>query len=94
MTEMSPGFLIKHGRITGLDEIKYERTLEVVPSVTVSETGHEKTDDSQRWIWQLADIDPIFNPIGLQDPGKFTNDPIKQDIGVNLKYTHVAERNV
>jgi hypothetical protein len=33
------GFLIKFGKITGLDEIKYERTLEVVPSVTLSETG-------------------------------------------------------
>ena len=33
------GFLVKHGKITGLDEIKYERTLELVPSVTVSETG-------------------------------------------------------
>jgi hypothetical protein len=33
------GFLIKNGRITGLDEIKYERTLEVVPSVTVGESG-------------------------------------------------------
>ena len=33
------GFLIKHGKITGLDEIKYERTLEIVPSITVSETG-------------------------------------------------------
>jgi hypothetical protein len=34
------GFLIKHGKITGLDEIKYERTLEVVPSITLSESGH------------------------------------------------------
>lgn len=33
------GFLIKHGKISGLDDIKYERTLEVVPSVTLSETG-------------------------------------------------------
>lgn len=33
------GFLIKHGRITGLDDIKYERTLEIVPSVTVSQTS-------------------------------------------------------
>lgn len=33
------GFLIKHGKITGLDEIKYERTLEIVPSITLSETG-------------------------------------------------------
>jgi hypothetical protein len=33
------GFLIKHGKITGLDEIKYERTLEIVPSITLSQTG-------------------------------------------------------
>ncbi len=33
------GFLIKHSKISGLDDIKYERTLEVVPSVTLSETG-------------------------------------------------------
>jgi hypothetical protein len=33
------GFLIKSGRITGLDDIKYERSLEIVPSVTFSETG-------------------------------------------------------
>lgn len=33
------GFLIKHGKISGLDDIKYERTLEIVPSVTLSETG-------------------------------------------------------
>jgi hypothetical protein len=33
------GFLIKHGKITGFDEIKYERTLEVVPSITLRETG-------------------------------------------------------
>lgn len=34
------GFLVKHGKITGLDEIKYERTLEIVPSVTISESGN------------------------------------------------------
>jgi hypothetical protein len=33
------GLLVKHGKITGFDEIKYERTLEIVPSITVSETG-------------------------------------------------------
>jgi len=33
------GFLIKHGRITGLDDVKYSRTLEVVPSIGFSETG-------------------------------------------------------
>lgn len=33
-------FLAQHGRISGLDDIKYERTLEVVPSVTLSESGN------------------------------------------------------
>ena len=62
------GQLIKHGRITGLDEIKYERTLEIVPSITVSETGRR------------------FRANEVPD-GRFVNQPIRQDIGVNLKYT-------
>lgn len=62
------GFLIKHGKISGLDEIKYERTLEVVPSVTISESG---------------------NRVAAREfaSGRFVNQPIKQDIGVTLKYT-------
>jgi hypothetical protein len=70
------GFLIKHGKITGLDDVKYERTLEVVPSVTFSETGR-KTRTIAR-----ADLAP-----GLIDPGRFVNQPIRKDIGVTLKYT-------
>jgi hypothetical protein len=62
------GFLIKHGKITGLDEIKYERTLEIVPSITVSQTG-ERVEARE-----IA-------------AGRFVNHPIKQDIGVTLKYT-------
>ena len=81
------GFLIKHGKITGLDDIKYERTLEIVPSITVSETGLRKRTIPNRGFAQFGVFDPIYNPIGLQDPGKFTNDPIKKDIGLNLKYT-------
>ena len=81
------GFLIKHGKITGLDDIKYERTLEIVPSITISETGQRKRTIPNAGFAQFGVFDPIFNPIGLQDPGKFTNDPIKKDIGVNLKYT-------
>ncbi|MEO8574837.1 MAG: DUF5916 domain-containing protein, partial [Pyrinomonadaceae bacterium] len=80
------GFLIKHGKITGLDGIKYERTLEIAPSITVSESGTRK-----RTIPISAananGYDPIFNPIGLRDPGKFINDSLKADLGVNLKYT-------
>ncbi len=81
------GFLIKHGKITGLDEIKYERTLEIVPSITLSQTGLRKRTIPNRGFAGLGPYNPIFNPIGIQDPGKFTNDPIQKDIGVNLKYT-------
>ena len=65
------GFLIKHGKITGLDEIKYERTLEVVPSITLSETGRRTR---------------VF-PTTAAAPDRFVNNPIDADIGVTLKYT-------
>ncbi len=81
------GFLIKHGWITGLDEIKYERTLEIVPSVTISQTGVRKRTIPNAGFGQIGPYDPIFNPIGLRDPGKFTLDPVRKDIGVNLKYS-------
>ena len=81
------GFLIKHGKITGFDGIKYERTLEVAPSITVSETGQRKRTIANSGFGQFGRFDPVFNPIGLQDPGRFVNDSVKQDIGVNLKYT-------
>jgi hypothetical protein len=62
------GFLIKHGKIEGLNEIKYERTLEVVPSITISQSGRRFSANE--------------NP-----DGRFVNQGLKQDIGVNLKYT-------
>jgi hypothetical protein len=70
------GFLIKHGKITGLDEIKYERTLEIVPSITLSETGR-KVRTIPRHLVTQTDI----------DPGRFVNQPVKTELGVNLKYT-------
>jgi hypothetical protein len=62
------GFLVKHGKLSGLDEIKTERTLEIVPSVTLSETGRR---------FKAREI----------ASGRFVNQPIKQDIGVTMKYT-------
>lgn len=82
------GFLVKHGKIGGLDEIKAERTLEIVPSITVSQTGSRKrTLPNAAFNNPIGRFDPVYNPNGLVDPGKFTNDPVKQDIGVSLKYT-------
>ncbi|MEO8042424.1 MAG: DUF5916 domain-containing protein [Acidobacteriota bacterium] len=79
------GFLIKHGKIAGLDGIKYERTLEVAPSITISETGSRKRTLPISTANALG-FDPVFYPIGVQDPGRFVNGSIKADLGVNLKY--------
>lgn len=65
------GFLIKHGKITGLDEIKYERTLEVSPSITLSETGRR---------FQVFPNNPFVSD-------RFVNQSIRQDFGITLKYT-------
>ncbi len=75
------GRLIQHGKITGLSDIKFEKTLELVPSVTVSEAGHRV-----RTIPRYAFNDPRINPTGI-DNGRFLNEPIKPEFGLNLKYT-------
>jgi hypothetical protein len=80
------GFLVKHGKIAGLDEIKSERTLEIVPSITLSETGR-RTRTVPNAVLNVNGYHPIFNPAGVRDPGRFVNEPVKQDIGVTLKYT-------
>jgi hypothetical protein len=80
------GFLIKHGKITGLDGIKWERTLEIAPSITVSETGNRKRTVLLSTA-RRSGYDPLFNPLGVQDPGRWVNDPPQYDLGVNLKYT-------
>lgn len=75
------GFLIKAGKITGLNEVKTERTLEVTPSITLSETGRRV-----RTIPRFILNSPVQNPNGdLLDPGRFVNQPIRQDIGVTAK---------
>ncbi len=80
------GFLVKHGKLSGLNDIKYERTLEVVPSITIGETGSRKRTLPISTV-NGNGFDPIFNPIGVRDFGRFVNDSIKPELGVNLKYT-------
>ncbi len=73
------GFLIKHGKISGLDEIKFEKTLEVVPSITLSETGRRT---------KVFVTGPPGTPnLGALVGDRWVNNPIKQDIGVTVKYT-------
>ncbi|MGH9945901.1 MAG: DUF5916 domain-containing protein [Pyrinomonadaceae bacterium] len=66
------GFLIKHGKISGLDDIKFEKTLEVVPSITLGQTSRRTR---------------VFGPSGALVGDRWVNNPIKQDIGVTVKYT-------
>ncbi|HEX8144950.1 MAG TPA: DUF5916 domain-containing protein [Pyrinomonadaceae bacterium] len=70
-------WLAQTGHITGLEGLSTERTLEVIPSVTLSETG-KMTRSIPRAV-RLANT-------SLVDPGRFVNEPIKLDPGVTVKY--------
>ena len=69
------GWMSQAGHITGLEGISTEHTLELIPSVTVSETGTRKQT-----------LTPAEVNSGLLDPGRFTNEPIKLDLGLTGKY--------
>ena len=70
--------LSQEGHLTGLENISTERTLEIIPSVTVSETGKRV---SALTVAQLA-----ANPNSL-DPGRLLNQPLKFEIGATAKYS-------
>jgi hypothetical protein len=69
-------WLAQEGHLTGLDGISTERTLELIPSLTVSETGKRRATLSAA---QLA--------TGMLDPGRMVNEPIHLDPGLTGKYT-------
>src|SRR5437870_9931317 len=64
--------LSQEGHLTGLEGISTERTLEIIPSLTVSETGK-----------RVATL-----PAGATglDPGRFVNERLKFDPGVSVKF--------
>ena len=66
------GLLSQEGHITGLEGISTERTLELIPSLTLSETGKRKAPQT------LAQI---------AQGGRFVNEPIKLDLGLTGKYS-------
>src|SRR5258706_2214181 len=70
--------LSQEGHLTGLEGISTERTLEIIPSVTLSETGKRVSALS------LAQV--AANPTML-DPGRILNQPIKFDLGLTAKYS-------
>ena len=72
------GLLNQEGHITGLEGISTERTLELIPSLTVSETGKR--------VEQLIP-GPLPGTFIDSARGRFVNEPLKFDIGLTAKYT-------
>ncbi|HVG28590.1 MAG TPA: DUF5916 domain-containing protein [Pyrinomonadaceae bacterium] len=72
------GTLIQAGRITGIEGISTARTLEVIPSLTVSETGRRV---------RAQPPTPFPSRDAAPDTGRFVNPPLDYDIGLTTKFT-------
>jgi len=70
--------LAQEGFITGLEDISTERTLEIIPSLTVSEAGKR--------VRTIPRAEISTNP-ALRDDGRFVNQPIEFDAGVTAKFS-------
>jgi hypothetical protein len=70
-------WLSQAGHITGLEGITTERTLELIPSLTVSQTSRRART------FGLAPGTSAFNA----DPGRMLNEPVNIDPGLTGKYT-------
>jgi hypothetical protein len=71
-------WLAQEGHLSGLEGIATERTLELIPSVTLSQSGGRK---------RALTIPQMNANRGLVDQGHFVNDGFKVDPGVSGKYT-------
>ena len=70
-------YLAQAAHLTGLEGISTERTLEIIPSITLSETG--------RRVNALSPAALAADSTAL-DPGRMLNEPIKGDAGLTVKY--------
>ena len=70
-------FLGQEGYLTGFEGLSTERTLELIPSLTLSETGTRVRALPPR----VSPTDPL-----VQDPGRFVNKPINFDPGLTAKF--------
>lgn len=64
------------GHITGLEDISTERTLELIPTLTISEEGRRV---------RALPLAAVMNDPSLQDPGRFINKNAKLDPGLTMK---------
>ena len=71
------GLLSQAGHLTGLEGISTERTLELIPSLTISETGKRIKAQPLGGVNDLARVN---------DPTRFINKPIEFDPGLTMKY--------
>ncbi|HEX8097892.1 MAG TPA: DUF5916 domain-containing protein, partial [Pyrinomonadaceae bacterium] len=62
------------GHITGLEGVSTERTLELIPSLTLAETGR-----------RVRSVPPALLAPGQPDLGRFVNEPLKFDPGLTAK---------
>ncbi len=72
------GLLNQAGHLTGLEGISTERTLELIPSLTVSETGKR--------VRALAPT-PFPSLATVQTPGRMLNKPLELDFGLTTKFS-------
>src|SRR4030095_12066318 len=70
-------WLAQAGHITGLDGLATERTLELIPSLTVSQTARRV---------RTFGVFPN-TPAALTDPGRLVNEPVEIDPGLTCKCT-------
>jgi hypothetical protein len=69
------GLLNQAGHITGLENISTERTIDLIPSLTLSEEGR-----------RVRTVPPRDAPLGFVEPGRFVNQPVKLDPGFTGKF--------
>jgi hypothetical protein len=69
-------WLAQEGHLSGMDGISTERTLELIPSLTLSETGK-----------RTGTLSPAQLAAGMLDPGRLVNQPVKFEPGLTGKYS-------
>jgi hypothetical protein len=83
----STATLNQAGHITGLEGISTTRQLEINPSITISESGSRLRTVPQSIINQRGIFNPLINPNGVLDPGRFVNEGVKADLGFTAKFS-------
>lgn len=74
ISRSNSSLLNQGGHMGGLESLSKERTLEIIPSLTMYESGRRART--------FTPADPL-----APDSGRLVNEPVKQDLGVTMKLT-------